>query len=691
MNSFEEIDMQNQRGIEEEPVHGSVEVSPNKISFAEADLTLDKLLQKFTHDENFHDVIDARRGIASNEVEKGKRGNIRGALVPLAATAGGIGAGILFNNEAYKLARAGSELTGWASPLFNSLKVLEKFSPYMIGTVASGLSSLVGSGIRRAFGENIYDYYSRYSHLDADGNILTKPLKIAYNWYTRGLEHLAFNTFITNPSDPEQKVKELIELGKSPDLKHEDGSEISRDDKENLVAKGYLHLVSTDVTEYFGAEFNDEEKQRIMQYRQEVTSAIDRFKKDIPEEERAEFDKKIYDKVVNEEKIKYLITTGLTSSISALKAFAFGAVFDVVLNFIFPGIPGLNRPELQDAKAEVKVEVPNPSSVRSEVQAGVPDFNTAPQGLPNMGPAVAPPLGEFKDYGLGEVPMPVPVQIAEALEPSAVEAVKSAEVTLPKVDVQGALNRASQVANDTMTKGAEFLRNITPEATTGNVPVSTSEVLEPSVVEAVKSVEVTFPKIDIQGVVDRASQVANDAMIRGNEFLRNITPEPTLENIPATVNIVTDSKTTESAGVIAAEAAKIIEPSIIQLPKLEVTGFAPALESLPTISSNGVIEAAGTVGSLMTIDEGLVVLNELAIQNPQALEQAVEQLHNSPDLGKDIQDVIGSLGSNAPQIMEGIRNLGPAAPYILNKILQVVTCGMSLPTGGMACPVLAGP
>lgn len=629
MNNSQEFDMQNQNGIENEPVHGSVEISPNKISFAEADQILDSLLQKFTHDENFQDVIDARRGIVGNEVEKGKRGNVRGALVPLAATAGGIGAGILFNNEAYKLAKAGSEITGWASPLFNSLKVLEKFSPYMIGTVASGLSSLVGSGIRRAFGENIYDYYSRYSHLDADGNILTKPLKIAYNWYTRGLEHLAFNTFVTNPAEPEQKVKELIELGKSPDLKREDGSEVSQDDKENLVAKGYLHLVSADATEYFGAEFNDEEKQKITQYRQEVVSAIERFKRDIPEDDKEGFDRRVYEKVVNEEKIKYLITTGLTSSISAMKAFAFGAVFDAVLKFILPGIPGLNRPELQDSKAEVKVDVPNTSSVRSEVQAGVPDFNTAPKELPNIGPAVAPPLGEFKDFGLGEVPVPAPTQIAEAIEPGAVDVVKSAEVTFPKVDVQGALNRASQVANDAMAKGTEFLKTIKPETTGGSV----------------------------SGAVEN----------------------------------ITDPKTVEAAGTIVNESIKAVEPSIVQLPKLEVTGFAPAIEALPTISSNNIIEGAGTIGSIMTFDKGLDALSEIAIQNPQVVEQAIEQLQNSPSISEDIQDVIGSLGSNAPQIVEGIRSMGPYAPYVLNKTLQVIMCGMSLPAGGMACPVLAGP
>lgn len=543
--------------VEAEPTGQLQEKDPNQISFAQADATLDSLMQKFTRDEHYQDVLDARHGVAEGIAEKPKKGKVRGALIPLAASGAGIGAGYLFNSNAYKIGKTAAEVTGVASSLFDSLALVEKFSPIGIATLGAGIASLTASGIRRAFGENIFDYYARYSHLDADGNLVTKPLKKIFNLYARGLEHAAFNTFIINPANPDGKVLELIETANDPEFDRKVG-ELNTGDKENMVAKGYIHMVASDATEYFGSEFSQEEREKISAYKTQVQNAITQLKSTVDVAQKAEFEKQVYEKVINEEKLRYLLATGLTASISGLKAFAFGSVFSAVQDFILPRFfPAIEKVQQTEMPAEVPVD--EASTILAHSKA------TQPVGIES---------------------------------------------------------------------GASI-----PDVVGGSVPA-------------------TVPSADI------------------------LRPAGEISELPDAV----------ASTPIVAETAKITEvPVSVALPKLEVTGIESALDTLPSISVSGVIEGAKTVESILTFDQGLGLLITAAAENPASIEVVVGELKANPDLAENLRDVFGSLGNSAPEIINGIRSMGPSGMYVLNKILQALACAGSLSTGGVACPALAGP
>src|SRR5690606_16929873 len=102
------------------------------------------------------------------------------------------------------------------------------------------------------------------------------------------------------------------------------------------------------------------------------------------------------------------------------------------------------------------------------------------------------------------------------------------------------------------------------------------------------------------------------------------------------------------------------------------------------------IEGAGTAESLITIEEGLEMLNQTLEENPDAIVQAWQYVQQ--DLPGDLKDGLAPISASAPEIIAGINSAGPATIYIINKILQAIACAGSIPTtGGMACPVLAGP
>lgn len=551
------------------PIEGDPQVSANFIAPSEADRTISKLMVQFTGDEAYRQVIEARQGIIPEgevDTEKLKKGKVRGAIIPLVATGVGIGASNVFGSAAYKLGKSYAEVSGSVpSPLFNTISVIDKLPVPAIASVGAGAASLTASAIRRAFGENVFEYYSRYSHLDADGNFITKPIKKIFNWYARGPEHLAFNTFITNPAEPGEKVQELINESKREDFETV-YPEYERNHVENMVSKGYLHLTSAEATQYYGAEFNEEEKVRIAAVQTEIKDAINKFTNKIPEAEREEFNQKVYEKVLKAEKIKYLLASGIMSSISALKALALGSVFDLVHDSVLPRIfPGSGAAETANVTAE--------SPVTNAV-----------------------------------------------------------------------------VANSKTAEATTLARE------TGEVATVSHPTVRPE----------GFPVPSLKDYAERARDTQSVPVTSLGDYA-GTTLRPNLGDVE----------------VLSA-------PAITKL-DLEVTTGQSALDALPSLSASGIAEGASTVESIFSMSEGLSLLSQVSTENPEAIVGAWTQVAADPGLPEGMKDLIGSVGQSAPEIIYAIQSSGPQGLWLLNKILQGMACAGSIPSGGMACPALAGP
>jgi hypothetical protein len=547
-----------------------IEVSPNMISIKEVDQTFNNLMVKFTG-ENYKQFVEAAQGNVDTEqtIEKAKKGKVRGAVVPLVATGFGIGAGYMVNSMPYKLGKAYAEISGSVpSPVFATFSLLEKLSPPVIASLGAGVSTLTASAIRRGFGENVFEYYSRYSHMDAEGNFLTKPIKKIWNWYARGLEHAAFNTFVLNPAEPAAKVIELIDESKREDFDNA-FAQLQRKDVEDRVAKGYMHLVSSEATKYYGAEFNEEERKKIDFFTTEVKGAIEKYTSRIPDNEKVSFQENIYNRVVKEEKIRYLLATGLMSGASAIKAFGLGSIFELVHDYVLPQIiPGVEKVKTDDI-TPTQATVTQPATV--------------------------------------EAPSKV------------IESVAASE-----------------------TVGQPVLDN-------------------PKVAEAGWGI-----------VRDRAQQPVDTTAVTS------------LGNYTGVNRGLGDLEILANPAPVAAGIPKL---------ELQVTGTQSALDTLPSISASGAIEGASTVGSLLTIKEGMDLLYKLSAENPEAIVAAWLQIAENPDpaMPEAVKDLIGSVGGSAPEIMAALQSAGPQGLWLLNKLFQGAACLGSISAGGVACPALAGP
>ncbi len=658
------------------------EMLPVEVTSQELQDTLADLITTYTSD--------------SKETANRRRGKLRGALIPIGA--GLLGTGVhLFastnigkaidianNYDIFGGSDGGSKAL---DTLLEIVPVLDKFGPIGIASVAATVGSASASAFRRAFGESLFSYYSRYSHFESKALHPTKKITSKlFNWYARGLEHTAFNTLVNNPAKKSFTVSRLVQVAEDP----AEIDALTEKQKIYLLSKGMFHILSGEATKYFGAEFSKAELEAIQQTSTEIHSAIESVLETIPASERQRVLEIVQKKVASDEKVRYWMSVGIMSSISGVKAFGLGKLFAGIMQLIPPLFNISSQPTVQ--AQELTASQPVTAAQNLPAAHGLPETQIAPvtQGLPEMQNLPATQV-------LPEAQLMSPVVrnwLGLAGKP------QTALSESPDVarSVAETASRMHETAPKPLAKSFEALRRIFASnantldvSTLAESPVSQSPISQSPVWETPGawsfSRDVTMPSPEVPATASVGIETAIPPLAATEA------PSRVAELPFKPWESITDLRATDAL------TAQPLADLPNALPKVELPPPATIhfdldldLNALPEISGSDILANTiqSSVESTITIDEAIQILTEVSVENPEQLMNAIGQAQQDPVFVESYVPLV-PVGASAPEVISAIQSAGPSALYVLNKLLQLAACAGSLTTGGAACPRLAGP
>jgi len=416
-------------GIENKPTSDSTQQAVNT--------TLDKLLDKY----------------ATPRHRPFGRG--RGSVLPIGSAVGTAAAQktaeILLKLEASPIARViGSLSVGMAGGVAatEGLELALKAAPVVLGVpgvvmaaAASAGSTLLVSAVERGLGENTFQMFAKYSHIEGVKNSrLVKATKLAappvslaleglgkgYQIFTRSAERLALQQ-ISSPIKLNHKVRKLVALSEK------DSADFSKKNLK-LVSEGFYYLLTTRATEKFGAYLSPKEKALMAENISKVSGAIDKvlaqssFSGQIDSQTLFETIGKTVDQL---ETRKYWEGVAALTGIEAVKGAMLYQILDLTIKLVdnikqgvFPLLPGrkLNtNPILKPQLEPVPILIEEPA----KVPVTMPDLPPVSEPVlqPGLSSKPSPSLFPWKfpnnkQIPQGEsIPVPVITQPVIATEP----------------------------------------------------------------------------------------------------------------------------------------------------------------------------------------------------------------------------------------------------------------------------------
>lgn len=665
--------------------------SPTTFSATEVEATLSALTREFT-------------------TGKEKQGGwLRGAFLPLAAGIAGSGIASFFKLSPEAVENIGRALTLVDSKVGEvvgaTAQVIEQGPPSLLDQLGAGGTAALGalggswaaSLARRAFSnESLFKYYARYSQLDA------KSLQPGF-WLaesivkrlTRQPEHIAFNTLIYNPANPGAPVRELLETVTDP----EKLSQLEREHKVTLLAKGLFYELSVNATEYFGAEYSDAERDEITANRLRVQEAMTSLCSTEPDEaKRASMLASAAEMVKRDEKLRYLLAVLIMSMISGVKAFTLGVTFNLVMEMI-PLILANASSSLRDLSQQ-SAEVLQTVSVTAAQTAQKTSQNMSEvlQTMPVQIEQGTSLLGKFKTMmskvvnifevskSMSDLPQPAigsPIlHTSTAGLPAAVEAVgRTATAAVDQNAPMSGLVAAHTLVENSkkvvtaMSGGIDGVINSTVDAGR-SAAASTAEVIQQAPVVETEATSY-FSKLmagiraAISGLGDRLNQASISEV--------NIPS-------PSEAGIQLDGALASALPIDPHPVLDVVGPSV------EVATSVPAYAvDVANLSATDILHL-GAQNSTIAIEAVLPAIQLLDHQ--QLGEVAVRLSQEDPTFAAALADFV-PVGASSAQIGAALaetattaRIMAPQGMYILRKIFQAISCVASQ---GLTCPAMAGP
>ncbi|MEW5805484.1 MAG: cell division protein ZapB [Patescibacteria group bacterium] len=247
------------------------------------------------------------------------RGRIRGGVLPIA---GAVGGGMTFSTA--------MGLAGLSGPI--------------IGAASVGLGSLAGSGIRRMAGENSFNLWARYSHVEKEKGIWG-GIKTAFRYFARGLERQTMKKII----GLEGRSKKIQELEHWADTAVPTAVmqrlRANPEELRHYIAEALWYVTAVNTVQQSGGYLHEDERTdwnaRALKMSEIADTIFRSAGYNLGQDNAAEFLEEVVKEIEQKEKNKYGWQISAMAGLGAAKAFVgatiIGSIKEVISNISSAG------------------------------------------------------------------------------------------------------------------------------------------------------------------------------------------------------------------------------------------------------------------------------------------------------------------------------------------------------------------